>query len=129
MGTNEKRRARSIRQLIVIVVAIAALGGGIFWYDRARARERFVAAHFSTPSGATAAFDLEVVDDPRERQKGLMYRKPDQLGAREGMIFVFPTEKVQSFHMLHTFIPLDMIFVGDDMKVVGVVRDVPILSE
>jgi uncharacterized membrane protein (UPF0127 family) len=37
------------------------------------------------------------------------------------MIFLFPDESRQTFWMKNTPIPLDMIFIGRDMKVVGIV--------
>lgn len=44
----------------------------------------------------------------------------------EGMIFVYPAPVNQSFWMKNTYIPLDMIFVGQNWKVAGVLQNVPI---
>jgi hypothetical protein len=59
--------------------------------------------------------------------KGLMYRK--EIDPHRGMIFVFPEEKVQTFWMKNTYIPLDMVFVTKEMKVVGILENVPPLNE
>jgi uncharacterized membrane protein (UPF0127 family) len=56
-----------------------------------------------------------------------MYRR--SLPQDAGMIFVFPDERQNSFWMKNTYIPLDMVFVSRDMKVVGVLHDVPPLNE
>ena len=56
-----------------------------------------------------------------------MYRR--SLAKDAGMIFVFPEERENSFWMKNTYISLDMVFVGRDMKVVGVLHDVPPLNE
>ena len=64
---------------------------------------------------------VEVARTSRQIQLGLMYRT--NLAPDTGMLFLFRTPKVQTFWMKNTLIPLDMIFVGADMKVVGVVAN------
>jgi uncharacterized protein len=64
---------------------------------------------------------VEVVSSPRSVERGLMYRQfmpPDA-----GMLFLMGEEEVHSFWMRNTLIPLDMIFIGKDLKVVGVVEN------
>lgn len=63
-------------------------------------------------------FTVEVVDTPESRARGLMYRL--ELAEDAGMLFDFKDERPVSFWMRHTFIPLDMVFIGAD----GVVRNV-----
>lgn len=75
---------------------------------------------FSTASGDVSVL-VEVADTPAERATGLMYRQ--SLDADRGMIFVFPSEAVQTFWMQNTYIPLDMIFINRGLEVVGVVAD------
>ena len=65
------------------------------------------------------AFQVEVADTPAKRELGLQYRR--DLAPDRGMIFLFPDESRQTFWMKNTPIPLDMIFIGRDMKVVGIV--------
>ena len=38
------------------------------------------------------------------------------------MIFLFPAPSIQSFWMKNTPLPLDMIFIGSDRKIVGIVE-------
>ena len=55
---------------------------------------------------------------------GLQYRR--SLADDRGMIFLFPSESLQTFWMKNTPISLDMIFINRDRKVVGIVeRTVP----
>jgi len=67
------------------------------------------------------AFRVEVALTPEEHARGLMYRS--ELASDAGMIFVFEQPSVQRFWMKNTLIPLDMIFIGKDRKIVGVVED------
>jgi hypothetical protein len=73
-----------------------------------------------TKSGREVAFQVEVADTPAKRTMGLQYRK--ELGSDRGMIFLFPSEAPQSFWMKNTPIPLDMIFINRERKIVGIVE-------
>lgn len=64
---------------------------------------------------------VEVAATPGQQSLGLMYRK--ELGANAGMLFVFDTSVEHPFWMKNTVLPLDMIFLGDDRKIVGIVKD------
>ena len=77
--------------------------------------------------GKTPTFTLEVCANDAERSLGLMYRKA--LPDNTGMIFVFSNERDNTFWMKNTYIPLDMVFVDREMKVVGILEDVPPLNE
>lgn len=67
------------------------------------------------------SFRVEVAVTPEEHARGLMYRS--KLATDAGMIFVFDEPSVQRFWMKNTLIPLDMIFIGKDRKIVGIVED------
>jgi uncharacterized membrane protein (UPF0127 family) len=73
------------------------------------------------------SFDVEVAASDDERMKGLMFRR--ELASNEGMLFIFPDEKRNSFWMKNTLIPLDMVFISKDWKVVGIVKNAPPLTE
>jgi len=70
--------------------------------------------------GAPHRVEVEVAHTPELRQRGLMWRK--SLASGKGMLFIFPYEVVQSFWMVNTFIPLDLLFIDDAHRVVGVVE-------
>lgn len=72
-------------------------------------------------------FSVELASNNQERSKGLMFRR--ELGAKAGMLFLFPEERRLSFWMKNTLIPLDMIFISKDWRVVGVVENAPPLTE
>ncbi len=63
-------------------------------------------------------YHLEIAADDASREHGLMER--DAMDPDHGMIFIFPKPSVQNFWMRHTRFPLDIIFAGDDGKVLSV---------
>ena len=63
----------------------------------------------------------EVVVTPEQRATGLMNRF--SLAPDHGMLFVFERPQPLGFWMKNTYIPLDMIFIGPSLKVVGVVEN------
>jgi uncharacterized membrane protein (UPF0127 family) len=83
---------------------------------------------FISPSDKKlGSFTAELAADNQERAKGLMFRR--ELGAQEAMLFLFPEERRLSFWMKNTLIPLDMIFISKDWRVVGIVENVPPLTD
>lgn len=63
---------------------------------------------------------VEIADTDKERAHGLMNRP--EMAADHGMIFIFPSQRVQTFWMKNTLIPLDMVFVDRDRQIVGIVE-------
>ncbi len=93
--------------------------------ERKAAGPRPARVIFETASGDVPV-EVELALTPEERARGLMHR--EELAVGKGMLFVFEEERVQSFWMKNTLIPLDMVFVkgtaeGRELEVVGVVRE------
>jgi uncharacterized membrane protein (UPF0127 family) len=74
----------------------------------------------ATQQGRTVAFNVEIADSPAKRELGLQYRR--DLASDHGMIFLFPAQSEQTFWMKNTPIPLDMIFISRELKIVGIVE-------
>ncbi|MFI5380191.1 MAG: DUF192 domain-containing protein [Tepidisphaerales bacterium] len=64
------------------------------------------------------ACTLEVVRTERTRRIGLMFR--DSMPADHGMIFVFAEPEELGFYMRNTRIPLDIVYVGGDQRIVSI---------
>ena len=65
---------------------------------------------------------IEIVQTPEERRKGLQARK--YLSKGNGMLFIFSESKKYSFWMKDTFIPLDIIWIDRNKRIVTVMSDV-----
>ena len=119
---------RSVRAVARSIALVGFLSACIVSACAQPSKLPVVEGRFVTTSGATTPnFKLEVCANDGERAMGLMYRRA--LAKDAGMIFLFPEERHNSFWMKNTYIPLDMVFVGRDMKVVGVLHNVPPLNE
>jgi len=75
----------------------------------------------SVAGGRSVPFRVEIARTEPERNKGLMYR--DHLAPDAGMLFIFERPLPLTFWMKNTLIPLDMIFIGGDHRVVGIVEN------
>ena len=70
------------------------------------------------------AVELAVTDEERER--GLMFRK--QLPEGQGMLFDFKREQEVSMWMENTYVPLDMIFIRKDGRILRIAENTEPLS-
>ena len=66
-------------------------------------------------------FSVEVAATQREQAKGLMFRR--EMGADEGMIFPMKPARPAAFWMRNTVIPLDIIFIGTDRRILNIAAD------
>jgi uncharacterized membrane protein (UPF0127 family) len=93
-----------MRVALLIVLAAGLLAGSVAaaGFDRGTAT-------IATPSGAKrVVLQVELARTRAERQQGLMGRRT--LGAKAGMVFLYPEPHRGSFWMKDTLIPLDIAF-------------------
>lgn len=71
-----------------------------------------------THAGQRHVFRVEVARTGQEQAKGLMFRS--EMGADEGMIFPMNPPRGASFWMRNTVIPLDIVFIGTDGRILNI---------
>lgn len=72
-------------------------------------------------------FNVEVVKERDEIMRGLMYRK--NIPEDYGMLFLFPNEQPRTFWMKNTLIPLDIIFIDNNYKIVKIQEAIPCIED
>lgn len=79
-----------------------------------------------TAAGKKEKFSVEVVRDEKARNRGLMFRH--EMADGHGMLFDYDPPQQISFWMKNTFIPLDIIFVGADGRIINIAEKTTPLS-
>lgn len=119
-----RRLARVVR-LVAVAFLVSSLSVGCRDSSPSRGMKR---VSFVAPDGSERArFLLEIADTEPLRQKGLMFR--ESLPADGGMLFIFEELAPRTFWMKNTKLSLDMIFVGSDRSVQGILASVPPMNE
>lgn len=75
----------------------------------------------NTSKSESREFEVELARTGEQTRRGLMHRK--SLERNKGMLFIMPYSDVQKFWMKNTLIPLDLIFIGEDMEIKGIIKN------
>lgn len=73
------------------------------------------------------SFLVEIASTPKEQAKGLMHRK--SMAPDHGMLFPLKQPRQVSFWMKNTYIPLDMLFLRADGRILQIEADTVPLKE
>ena len=119
---NPKSKIQNPKFLpLALLLTAAACGAAPTPANRATATPAPAGPRVTLPSGAV--YTVEVARTPEEQAQGLMFR--ESLPERTGMIFLFSDKGVHRFWMKNTMIPLDMIWMDGDGRVLFVSADTP----
>jgi len=115
---NFSRRVSPRMALIVFAILLAASGG---------AGAADVQSLEIVSKSGVHVFSVEMATTEQERETGLMYRK--ELAEGRGMLFDFSPQQQVSMWMKNTFIPLDMIFIRADGRILRIAENTEPQSE
>ena len=103
--------------VLALGLAMIACGGGSGAKEPQNGRQPRVVVESATGAHAVT---VEVARTDAERALGLMHRR--SLPEDAGMLFVFAESDLHSFWMKNTLIPLDLVFIAEDGRIVGIVE-------
>ncbi len=119
MGVMQLRRRGFLALLAVAWLGLAGHG-------QAETRLRVERLEIVASTGPVA-FQVEIADNDASREQGLMFRK--SLGPDKGMLFDFKRPQETAFWMKNTLIPLDILYIAADGRIVSIARNAVPYSE
>jgi uncharacterized membrane protein (UPF0127 family) len=101
-----------VKKLIIILVAFLSTGCAFLSKE-----------HFPQVKIGDQEFLVEVANTDQGRARGLMFR--ESMPKDHGMLFVFEETKPHSFWMKNTILPLDMVWIDAENKIVDIQTALP----
>jgi hypothetical protein len=105
--------------LTLLIVALIASAGDL-------AAAELQTLEIASKSGVHT-FQVEMAITPEEKEHGLMFRR--ELPDGQGMLFDFQFDQNVAFWMKNTYIPLDMLFIRADGRILRIAENTEPLSE
>jgi uncharacterized membrane protein (UPF0127 family) len=109
--------------LLAVAVGVMMIGAKFAGYGSLRSTQ--ITEKVSAPQVCLAGncYAVEVAKTPEERSQGLMFRQ--NLDEDKGMFFIFPQDGIHSFWMKNTLIPLGVVWINADKKIVFISENTP----
>ena len=115
---NRKRTKSAHKAQIILAVSTFVVAKTLWiWWS-----QQFPDDQYRQLEIADTEVAVEVVETQEEREKGLSGRS--ELPEGEGMLFVFDEPGLYSFHMKDMEFAIDIIWMDESKRVVGIMRDV-----
>ncbi len=122
----ESRRNYAPQRIATAFFSLVCLIGVVFTFPATADPLAVEQLQIVTATG-THHLSVEVARTDEETEKGLMFRR--SLPENGGMLFDLQQDQEVSMWMKNTFIPLDMLFVSHDGRIVSLALDAQPMSE
>jgi hypothetical protein len=103
-----------IRTIFIIFFALCGCAGS----------QESGAEKLHTLTVGSVKLNVEIVRTPRERQRGLMFRK--SLPQDRGMLFIYEDSDIRRFWMKNTYIPLSLAYIDENCTIFQLVDMEPL---
>jgi len=104
-----------IKFFIIFLLILLILGGIFYFWSKERNKKVEIKL-------GNSYLQVEIANTITKRERGLSLRK--NLPENEGMLFIFKDSKTRSFWMKNMEFSVDIIWIDENLKVVGIERNI-----
>lgn len=115
---------RTLRALLGLLVVSCALLPLVLVSAQDKAALAHAVAVITPKTAQPLHLDVEIAATQEQQERGLMFRR--DLPADKGMLFPYDPPREVAFWMKNTVIPLDILFIGPEGRIVKMVEAQPL---